>query len=145
MRVSASVFVVLFLLQASCGGDYQFSRVIKGRPGPSGVEFIGLFEESTELVPGLRSARSIHDLKRLLDKSDEPGGTNIRARFRVSKVLSDSGDCLKPGDRLSIFFRSPMAPTDPYPLPGHLVGRQLRVVLHDPFGPRYSGRFSYTE
>ncbi len=145
MRVFAILLVALCVLQTSCGYGYGFSRMTKGRPQPCGVEFVGVFEDRAELIPGLRNARTIRELKKMLDESDEPGRTNIRARFSVSKVLADNADCLKPGDTLCIIFRSPQNPENPSPLPEHLVGKRFRIVLHDPFSVRYYGRFSCSE
>ena len=151
MRVSASRFVFISallaccLLQASCGALHRLSQIGRGRPGPRGIEFVGVYQDRAELVPGLRSASTVKDLQRLLEESEKPGGTNIRARFRVVRVLSDSSGRLSSGDRVTIVFRSPTSPHDPGPLPKRLVGRTLHIVLHDPFKRRYYGRFSYFE
>ena len=163
MRVSANAFVVLCVLSACClvlascgsrtpyvaqGGcvqEHELSQTAESRAAGCGVEFVGVYEGRSELVPGLRSARTIHDIKRLLDKSDKPGGANILARFTVVEVVADSRGRLKPGHQVSLIFRSPANPDDPASLPERLVGKRLRVVLHDAFKFRYYGRFSYSE
>ena len=163
MRVSATAFVALCvlpaccLLLASCGTrtpyvaqgacvqERQVSQTAESRAAGCGVEFVAVYEDRSELVPGLRSARTIHDIKRLLDKSDEPGGSNVHARFTVVEVVADSRGRLKPGHQVCLIFRSPADPNDPASLPERLVGKTLRVVLHDAFKFRYYGRFSYSE
>ena len=151
MRVSASRCVAVSILLAwcvfltSCGALYRLSGIGQGRPGPRGVEFIGVYQDRAELVPGLRGARTFRDFQRLLDESEKPGGANIRARFRVVRVLSDSGGRVSSGDRITLVYRSPASPHDPGLLPERLVGRTLHIVLHDPFKRRYYGRFSYFE
>jgi len=106
---------------------------------PRGVEFVGVFEDRAELVPGLRKARTIADMHRMVIESDRPGGTNVRARFRVVEVLSDSAGCLAPGDQVALVFRRPVGPS---PLSRELVGQRFTVVLHEAFSFRYRGRFS---
>jgi hypothetical protein len=163
LRISATVFVVLCVVPAcglilgSCGpctsyvaqGGYvnenDVPPMAQVRAARCGVEFVGVYEERCELVPGLRSARSIQDIKRLLDKSEEPGGTNVLARFTVLEVIADNTGRLRPGHKVCLIFRSSEDPDDPAALPERLVGKRLRVVLHDAFKRRYYGRFSYTE
>ncbi|MBN1918085.1 MAG: hypothetical protein JW889_09265 [Verrucomicrobia bacterium] len=132
------------LLLSSCGAYSGFTRAIPAHTGPRGVEFVGVYEDRSELIPGLRSAISVEDLAELLQESNKPGGTNIRAQFRVVNVLSPGG-CIEPGDRLYLIFRSPKGPRDPSPLPDRFVGRTLRIRLHDRFSTRYCGRFTYAE
>jgi hypothetical protein len=151
VRISASRCVAVgalltcCVLLTSCAAFYQFSGIGSARPGPPGVEFVGVYQDRAELVPGLRGARTLEDFQQLLDESDKPGGTNIRARFRVVRVLSDSGGHLSSGDRVTLVFRSPTSLHDPGPLPERLLGRTLHVIMHDPFRRRYYGRFSYFE
>jgi hypothetical protein len=133
------------LLAASSGWTPSPVPYIPARSGPSGVEFVGVYEDRSELIPGLRSAATVHDLAKLLHESNKPGGTNIRAQFIVVNVLSDGKGCLKPGDRVCLIFGSPKGPRDPSPLPDRLVGRTLHVRLHDRFNTRYRGRFTYAE
>ncbi len=151
MRVPTSRCVAVGILLAgcvlltSCSAFYRLTGIGQGRPGPRGVEFIGVYQDRAELVPGLRGARTLEDFQRLLDESGKPGGSHIRARFRVVRVLSDSGGRLSSGDPVTLVFRSPASPNDPGPLPERLVGRTLHIVLHDPYKHRYYGRFSYFE
>jgi hypothetical protein len=136
---------VLCLFHASCDGTPQCSARTAARPARRPVEFIGVYEDRDELVPGLSSARSIGDLHRLLVESNRPGGANIRARLRVSKVLS-GGAHLRAGDRLYLIFRSPSDPREPSPLPPRLIGKKLHLVLYDPLKhDDYYGRFSCSE
>ena len=132
------------VLLASCGRSPHSVPYISERTGPCGVEFVGVYEDRSELIPGLRSAQTVHDMARLLQESNKPGGTSIRAQFVVLNVLSDGG-CLAPGDRLCLIFPSPKGPRDPSPLPDRFVGRTLRVRLHDAFNTRYGGRFTCSE
>ena len=125
--------------------DVRFARATPEPAGPSGVEFVGVYEERAELIPGLRSANTVRDLARMLQESNKPGGTNVRATFRVLKVLSDKGGCLESGDRLCLIFPSPKSAREPSPLPDRFVSHTLRIRLHDGFRPRYCGRFTYVE
>jgi hypothetical protein len=143
VRASICALGLLCLLQTSCGDRYLFPRSTARPAGPCGVEFVGLFEERCELVRGLRRMRTLDDLQRLLDESRRPGGTDVCTSFTVSTVLS--GGCLEPGDHISIVFPSRKSAGDPVRLPAGLVGKKLRIVMHDPFTPWYHGRFSYSE
>jgi hypothetical protein len=133
------------VFHASCVTTPRCPPSTAARPARRPVEFIAVYEDRDELVPGLSSARSIGDLHRLLVESNRPGGTNVRARLRVSEVLS-GGAHLRPGDRLCIIFRSPSDPREPSPLPTRLIGKKLHVVLYDSFKrDDYYGRFSCSE
>jgi hypothetical protein len=113
--------------------------------GVGPVEFVGVFEERAVLVMGLRKARTLINLVEKAQESNRPGRANIRATFKVSRVLTDRARRLKRGDSLSITFRTPADPNDPGRLPKELIGRQFRVVLYDEFSYRYRGRFSCSE
>lgn len=145
VRSSMIVILVMCGLHASCAATPHFSRRVKAGTGQCPVEFIGVYQDRAELVPGLRSARTIYDLQRLLHEANLPGGCNIRARFKVVSVLSEDVNCLRPGDTLCLIFRSRKDLREPPRLPERLVGRKFRVILHDPFKPRYWGRFSCSE
>lgn len=151
MQVSTSRCVGLIIVlaccmfQASCGLLHRPSRTGQRRPDPRGVEFIGIYEERADLVPSLRSARTVADMHRLLLEARRPGHGLVRAQFRVTRVLSDGGHRLKQGHEVALIFRSPKNPHDPASLPETLVGKKFRVVLHDRFDRRYCGRFSCSQ
>ena len=145
MRLAAIALLLLCVLNASCAGGPGAPQTVTAGAGAGPVEFIGVFEERAVLVMGLGKARTLTDLVEKAQESNRSGRANIRARFKVSQVLTDRAGCLKRGDSLSITFRTPADPNDPGRLPKELIGRQFRVVLYDEFSYRYSGRFSCSE
>ncbi len=65
MRLWTIVALAVCALQASCSRNSGTMRSGVPALAPRGVEFVGVFEDRAELVPGLRSARAIADLHRL--------------------------------------------------------------------------------
>jgi hypothetical protein len=132
-------------LLTSCGYRSQLTESVPTPSGPCGIEFVGVYERRDELVRGLRSAQSINDLSRLVHESSQPGGADILARFRVSRIVADPAHRLRRGDQVNIIFPEPTGPASAAMLPEHLVGQTLKIRLQDPYRPYYRGRFTFAE
>jgi hypothetical protein len=132
-------------LLTSCGYQSQPTQSVPTPAGPCGIEFVGVYEQRDELVRGLRSAHSVNDLARLLRQAERPGGADILARFRVSRVVADPAHRLRRGDRINIIFPEPTGPAAAAMLPERLVGQTLKIRLQDPYRPYYRGRFTFAE
>ena len=141
MRVFAFSLLVLSILHVACARRHGASRAVPHAP----VEFIGVYEERADIVPSLRSARTIVDMQRLLLEARRPGHGLVRAQFKVTRVLSAGGHRLKRGHQIALIFRSPKDPHDPSSLPETLIGKEFRIVLYDRFDRRYCGRFSCSQ